>query len=56
VRPSNLPALGLYERLGFTVAAVRPRYYTHPEEDALILWRDSPAGPSDAGDTGEPYP
>jgi ribosomal-protein-alanine N-acetyltransferase len=56
VRPSNVPALRLYERLGFAVAAVRPRYYTHPEEDALILWRDSPAGPSDAGDTGEPYP
>jgi ribosomal-protein-alanine N-acetyltransferase len=39
VRRSNVAALALYERLGFAVAGVRPRYYTHPEEDALILWR-----------------
>jgi ribosomal-protein-alanine N-acetyltransferase len=41
VRASNQAALGLYDRLGFRVAAQRPRYYTRPEEDALILWRDS---------------
>lgn len=41
VRASNAAALALYERLGFYVAARRPRYYTRPEEDALILWRDS---------------
>jgi ribosomal-protein-alanine N-acetyltransferase len=40
VRRSNEPALRLYERLGFSVMAVRSRYYTQPEEDALILWRD----------------
>lgn len=40
VRASNSAALALYGRLGFHVAAQRPRYYTHPEEDALILWRD----------------
>jgi ribosomal-protein-alanine N-acetyltransferase len=39
VRASNSAALGLYARLGFHVEAQRPRYYTHPEEDALILWR-----------------
>ena len=39
VRRSNMPALRLYERLGFEVEAVRPKYYTEPEEDALILWR-----------------
>jgi ribosomal-protein-alanine N-acetyltransferase len=39
VRASNSAALALYSRLGFEVAARRPRYYTHPEEDALILWR-----------------
>lgn len=38
VRRSNDAALKLYEALGFTTTAVRPRYYTHPEEDALILW------------------
>ena len=37
VRRSNLPAQRLYERLGFTVAAVRRNYYSQPEEDALVL-------------------
>jgi ribosomal-protein-alanine N-acetyltransferase len=41
VRASNKSALVLYERLGFHVAAKRPGYYTKPEEDALILWRDN---------------
>jgi len=38
VRASNDAALALYRRLGFTVAASRPNYYTNPVEDALILW------------------
>lgn len=38
VRRSNLAALHLYQRLGFTMTAVRPRYYSNPEEDALIFW------------------
>ena len=41
VRASNSAALALYSALGFQVAAQRPRYYTNPEEDALILWRES---------------
>ena len=40
VRASNTPAIGLYERLGFHVAATRPDYYAKPAEDALILWRE----------------
>jgi ribosomal-protein-alanine N-acetyltransferase len=40
VRRSNQPARLLYERFGFVVAGVRPRYYTKPVEDALVLWRD----------------
>ncbi|PYR92718.1 MAG: ribosomal-protein-alanine N-acetyltransferase [Acidobacteria bacterium] len=40
VRASNIAALKLYEGLGFRVTATRPRYYSQPEEDALILWRD----------------
>lgn len=40
VRASNRAAVALYTRLGFHVAALRPRYYTQPEEDALILWRE----------------
>ena len=40
VRESNVAARRLYERLGFTVTAKRPKYYAQPEEDALILWRE----------------
>jgi [ribosomal protein S18]-alanine N-acetyltransferase len=38
VRESNADARRLYERAGFSVAAVRPGYYSNPVEDALILW------------------
>lgn len=41
VRRSNAAAIALYERLGFVVCAERPRYYTKPDEDALILWREN---------------
>ena len=40
VRRSNETARLLYERLGFTVAAIRQSYYTNPVEDALVLWRE----------------
>jgi ribosomal-protein-alanine N-acetyltransferase len=40
VRPSNLAALSLYESLGFTGVALRPRYYVDNEEDALIMWKN----------------
>ena len=40
VRVSNTGARRLYEQLGFTVAGTRRRYYTHPDEDALILWHE----------------
>ena len=38
VRRSNEAARKLYEKMGFSTTAVRPRYYSHPEEDGLILW------------------
>lgn len=41
VRRSNDAALQLYARLGFHQAGIRPRYYTQPEEDALIMWREA---------------
>ena len=40
VRPSNTQALKLYESLGFTSVALRPRYYLDNGEDALILWKN----------------
>jgi ribosomal-protein-alanine N-acetyltransferase len=40
VRRSNEPARQLYERFGFSVAGVRHDYYSHPVEDALVLWRE----------------
>jgi len=39
VRVSNAAAIALYEKFGFQTAGRRRRYYTRPEEDALILWR-----------------
>jgi ribosomal-protein-alanine N-acetyltransferase len=38
VRRSNVAAIALYEKLGFKVTAIRPRYYEKPDEDGLILW------------------
>ena len=37
VRASNLAALRFYERYRFEMAGRRPRYYTSPVEDALLL-------------------
>jgi ribosomal-protein-alanine N-acetyltransferase len=47
VRVSNLGAIKLYERLGFTGRGIRRGYYTDNREDALIMWRD-PGGPFDS--------
>ena len=44
VRASNTPARELYTRLGFVETAVRRRYYTQPEEDGIILWREGLTG------------
>ncbi len=37
VRASNRPALAFYRSLGFAETGRRPRYYEHPQEDALLL-------------------
>lgn len=39
VRKSNLPAIKLYEKAGFENMGIRPRFYTGPEEDAVIMTR-----------------
>ena len=41
VRPSNTPAKRLYEKYGFKVVGVRPRYYSDSNEDALIMTTDT---------------
>jgi ribosomal protein S18 acetylase RimI-like enzyme len=36
-RASNLPALKLYQSLGFAESGRRPRYYIDPVEDAVLM-------------------
>ncbi len=38
VRVSNLPAQGLYTKLGFVAEGKRDKYYEDNKEDALIMW------------------
>lgn len=38
VRVSNLPAIKLYEGMGFSSVGIRPKYYTDNHEDAMIMW------------------
>lgn len=40
VRPSNLPAMALYTKLGFTEVGRRVRYYSETNEDAIIMSLD----------------
>lgn len=37
VRPSNLAARRLYEKLGFTILGLRKEYYRSPSEDAIVM-------------------
>ncbi len=39
VRCSNLPAIHLYESLGFKGEGIRPGFYDRPKENALIMWK-----------------
>lgn len=39
VRKGNLPAIMLYEGLGFVVEGIRKAYYADNGEDALIMWK-----------------
>jgi [ribosomal protein S18]-alanine N-acetyltransferase len=37
VRASNAGAKKFYELFGFTVGSIRKKYYTNPDEDALLM-------------------
>lgn len=39
VRCGNMPAVRLYEKLGFAAEGVRKGFYQNPKEDALIMWK-----------------
>lgn len=39
VRKSNIPAIRLYQSLGFELSGIRPRFYERPVEDALVMWK-----------------
>ncbi len=38
-RKSNIPAISLYEKLGFVSEGIRPGFYDNPKEDAIIFWK-----------------
>lgn len=37
VRMSNEKAIRLYEKVGFKKVAMRKQYYSHPDEDAILM-------------------
>ncbi|QCX33967.1 ribosomal-protein-alanine N-acetyltransferase [Caloramator sp. E03] len=39
VRESNLPAINLYKSFNFIEVAIRKKYYTDNDEDAIIMWK-----------------
>jgi ribosomal-protein-alanine N-acetyltransferase len=48
MRESNMRAIGLYQRCGFTTAGRRPGYYVDPTEDALLMRCRIECGSGDA--------
>ena len=39
VRETNVPAIKLYEQIGFEEAGIRKNFYEKPVENALIMWK-----------------
>lgn len=42
VRSKNLPALALYRAYGFEKVGLRKNYYKNPDDDAIIMVKESP--------------
>jgi len=40
VRPSNKAALSLYKKMGFKKVAIRKKYYSDTNEDAIVMALD----------------
>lgn len=41
VRETNIPAIRLYESMGFQEVGIRKDYYKEPVENALIMWKQN---------------
>jgi len=39
VRASNAAAIRVYEKCGFESVGIRPGFYDHPKEDAVVMWK-----------------
>ena len=44
VRSKNNAALSMYKKHGFINAGLRKNYYVHPDDDAIIMTKNLPAG------------
>lgn len=40
VRESNAPAIKLYEKMGFQNMGIRPKFYSDPTENAIIMTKE----------------
>lgn len=40
VRESNAPAISLYTKMGFENVGIRPKFYSNPTENAVIMTRN----------------
>lgn len=40
VRESNVPAIKLYEKMGFQNMGIRPKFYSDPTENAIIMTKE----------------